>query len=98
MKNRKLSNPFEYEAAVNFADDDLIEMFVEDHNYTRFIQSPRNIFIVGERGCGKSMTLLYNSFQKQTRKAEKEERVGDLSTIGVYVPCTNSLFSKKNMS
>jgi hypothetical protein len=95
MKTKKPINPFEYEAAVNFATDELIEYFVEDHNYSRFIQSGRNIFIVGERGCGKSMTLLYNSFQKQFFKAKKANNEYDFSKIGIYVPCTNVLFFKK---
>jgi hypothetical protein len=95
MKSKKLTNPFEYEAAVNYADDDLIELFVEDHNYSRFIQSARNIFIVGERGCGKSMTLLYNSYQKQRKKSDNEGIQYDFSNIGIYVPCTNPLFFKK---
>jgi hypothetical protein len=94
-KSKKPTNPFEYEAAVNFATDELIEYFVEDHNYSRFIQSGRNIFIVGERGCGKSMTLLYNSYQKQYFKSEKEKAEFDFSKVGVYVPCTNALFFKK---
>ena len=95
MKSNRPPNPFEYEAAVNFATDELIEYFVEDHNYSRFIQSGRNIFIVGERGCGKSMTLLYNSFQKQFRKTVKDGINFDYSKIGVYIPCTNALFFKK---
>jgi hypothetical protein len=95
MKNRKPINPFEYEAAVNFATDDLIEYFVEDHNYSRFIQSSRNVFIVGERGCGKSMTLLYNSYPKQFHKAAKENVDFDYSKVGIYVPCTNALFFKR---
>ena len=95
MKTKNPTNPFEYEAAVNFATDELIEYFVEDHNYSRFIQSSRNIFIVGERGCGKSMTLLYNSYQKQVYKAKKEKIAFDYSKVGIYVPCTNALFFKK---
>jgi len=95
MKDNNVLNPFEYEAAVKFADSELIEYFVEDHNYSRFIQSGRNIFIIGERGCGKSMTLLYNSYQKQILKYQKENIIFDFSKIGVYVPCTNSLFFKK---
>ena len=95
MASEKIINPFEYEAAVNFAADELIEYFVEDHNYSRFIQSGRNIFLVGERGCGKSMTLLYNSYQKQILKHKKENTIFDYSKIGIYIPCTNSLFFKK---
>lgn len=94
MKSKKPTNPFEYEAAVNFATDELIEYFVEDHNYSRFIQSGRNIFLVGERGCGKSMTLLYNSYQKQFYKAVKAKTQFDYSKVGVYVPCINVLFFK----
>ncbi|MDZ4808388.1 MAG: hypothetical protein SGI96_08955 [Bacteroidota bacterium] len=94
MKSKKPTNPFEYEAAVNFATDELIEYFVEDHNYSRFIQSGRNIFLVGERGCGKSMTLLYNSYQKQFYKASKVNVQFDYSKVGVYVPCINVLFFK----
>ncbi|MGF7081047.1 hypothetical protein [Mucilaginibacter sp. UYCu711] len=95
MKINRAANPFEYEAAVNFAADELIEYFVEDHNYSRFIQSGRNIFLVGERGCGKSMTLLYNSYQKQILKYKKENQQFDYSKVGVYIPCTNALFFKK---
>jgi hypothetical protein len=95
MENRKPANPFEYEAAVKFATDELIEYFVEDHNYSRFIQSSRNVFLVGERGCGKSMTLLYNSFQKQLYKTEKEGGIFDFSRIGIYIPCMNTLFFKE---
>lgn len=95
MKNRKSINPFEYEAAVNFATNELIEYFIEDHNYSRFIQSGRNIFLVGERGCGKSMTLLYNSYQKQYYKSIKENFEFDYSKVGVYVPCINVLFFKR---
>lgn len=62
---KAISNPFEFEAANNLKDEDIIKFYIEDHNYTRFIRSTKNIFIVGERGAGKTMTLLYNSFSIQ---------------------------------
>lgn len=95
MSTVNISNPFEYEAAVNYAADDLVDLFVEDHNYSRFIQSPRNIFLIGERGCGKSMTLLFNSYFKQERKAQKEGKAINLDTLGIYIPCNNPLFFKR---
>lgn len=55
---KAISNPFEFEAANNLKDEDIIKFYIEDHNYTRFIRSTKNIFIVGERGAGKTMTLL----------------------------------------
>jgi len=96
MKQKKFENPFYYEAAVDITDEELIEYYVEDHNYSRFIQSSRNIFLVGERGSGKSMTLLYNSYQKQKCKSNLDNISFDFSTIGIYIPCTNSLFFKKD--
>lgn len=94
-KVNSINNPFEYEAAVKFKTDELIEYFVEDYNYSRFIQSSRNVFLIGERGCGKSMTLLYNSYHIQKRKTEKNNNQFDFKKIGVYVPCTNPLFFKQ---
>ena len=52
-----------------------------------FIQSKRNIFLLGERGSGKTMTLRYNTLNIQRRKAERDNKSVDLSRIGVYVPC-----------
>ena len=59
----EIKNPFEYEAANNLSDEDIINYYIEDYNYSRFIRSTKNIFLIGERGSGKTMTLLYNSFK-----------------------------------
>ncbi len=56
-----MRNPFEYEAANNLSEEDILDYYIEDHNFSRFIISPRNIFLTGERGTGKTMTLLYYS-------------------------------------
>ena len=39
-------NPFEYDAALNLPEDMILAIYVEDHNYTRFIRSKRNVFYV----------------------------------------------------
>ena len=41
---KAISNPFEFEAANNLKDEDIIKFYIEDHNYTRFIRSTKNIF------------------------------------------------------
>lgn len=87
----RIQNPFEYEAANKFSAEQILDFYIEDYNYSRFIYSRRNIFLVGERGTGKTMTLLYNSFSVQQINSAKSGE--DLSTdlICVYVPCNTSL-------
>ncbi|MCY4041242.1 MAG: hypothetical protein OXF72_08290 [Gammaproteobacteria bacterium] len=90
----QLENPFEYEAASNLSDDMVAEYFIDDFNYSRFIQSRRNVFIVGERGTGKTMALLFNSSRIQRLIAQKNDHCPVLKYIGVYVPCNTPLTYK----
>lgn len=88
-------NPFEYKEANKLDENELIDYYIEDFNYSRFIKSRRNIYLKGERGCGKTMTLLYNSFGIQKKIANIENKPNDLDIICVYVPCRTSLYYKK---
>ena len=88
------NNPFEYEAANNLTDEMIVDYYIDDFNYSRFIQSKRNIFLVGERGSGKTMALLYNRWRLQKLLAEREGKSPSLSTIGVYIPCNTPLTHK----
>jgi hypothetical protein len=88
-------NPFEYLGANDLPESMILDYYIEDFNYSRFIQSKRNILLVGERGCGKSMTLLYNSWQLQRLKAERENRPLPLELIGIYIPCNTPLTHKR---
>ena len=92
---KAISNPFEFEAANNLKDEDIIKFYIEDHNYTRFIRSTKNIFIVGERGAGKTMTLLYNSFSIQYKISQGNKAIANFDKIGIHVPCNTPLFHKK---
>ncbi len=88
-------NPFEYEAATKFTTDELLDFYIEDYNYSRFIRSRRNIFLVGERGTGKTMAFLYNSLPVRQEADRRADKNTDLSFIGVYVPCKTHLTHKK---
>lgn len=88
------NNPFEYEAANNLTNEMIADYYIDDFNYSRFIQSKRNIFLVGERGSGKTMALLYNRWRLQKLLAEKKGESPSLSTIGVYIPCNTPLTHK----
>ena len=88
-------NPFEYMGANDLPPEMILDYYVEDYNYSRFIQSKRNVILAGERGCGKSMTLLYNSWALQQMKAERNSSLLELGLIGVYVPCNTPLTHKE---
>ena len=88
------NNPFEYEAANNLDDEMIADYYIDDFNYSRFIQSKRNVFLVGERGSGKTMALLFNSWRIQKLLAERRGEEPSLSTIGVYIPCNTPLTHK----
>lgn len=91
---RLYNNPFEYDQAATIRPNFVRDVFIEDHNYTRFIRSNRNVFIVGERGSGKSMTLFYNSAAVQKLKSEEAGLALDMDFLGVYVPCNTPLTQK----
>lgn len=88
------NNPFEYEAANNLTDEMIADYYIDDFNYSRFIQSKRNIFLVGERGSGKTMALLFNRWRIQKLLSERRGEEPSLSTIGVYIPCNTPLTHK----
>ncbi len=91
-----MSNPFEYDAAPNLDPQTLVDWYIEDHNYSRFMDSRRNVIINGERGSGKSMTLIYHSLTYAGRRAaagSPEQRAP--SVLGVYVACNTPLSSKE---
>jgi hypothetical protein len=87
-------NPFEYAGANDLPPEMVLEYYIEDFNYSRFIDSKRNILLVGERGCGKSMTLLYNSWPLRRLKAALGKTSPPLTHIGIYIPCKTPLIQK----
>ncbi len=91
-----MRNPFEYDAAPNLDPQRLIDWYIEDHNYSRFMASRRNVIINGERGSGKSMTLIYHSLTYASKRQPVVD-TGDSASriIGIYVPCNTPLSSKE---
>ena len=69
--------------------------YIEDYNYSRFVSSKRNVFLVGERGTGKTMTFLYYSLPVQVEKCKKQHDELDLSMVSIYVPCNTPLYHRK---
>lgn len=89
------NNPFEYEAANNLTAEMIVDYYIDEFNFSRFVKSRRNIFLVGDRGSGKTMALLYNSWPvQQLLAAKRSDDDLPLTTIGVYVPCNTPLMYK----
>jgi hypothetical protein len=88
-------NPFEYEAASKLTPHQLLEYYIEDFNYSRFVRSKRNVFLVGERGTGKTMALRYHSLPVYVLQQKKKDDELDLSIISVYVPCNTPLTHRR---
>ena len=88
------NNPFQFGAANDFSPEKVLEYYIEDFNYSRFIHSTRNVFILGERGSGKTMTLLYHTLATQRRKAEEKGVPCSLDHIGIYIPCNTPLMHR----
>lgn len=89
------TNPFSYEAATNLDIGDVLDWYVPDHNQGPLINSSKNLFLFGERGCGKSMTLRYFSLEGAIKRSIKLNAKPDLAYVGIYVKCNAPLIWKR---
>lgn len=94
--DQKHKNPFEYEAASSMPSEVIADVYIEDNNFTRLLRSPRNVFLIGERGSGKSITLLYNSGQITIFKAQQaNSKLAPLEFLGIYLESKDQLSHKR---
>ena len=88
-------NPFVYDQAHVIPGPLIADYYVDDHNHGRLLRSRRNIFLVGERGSGKTMALLYNSLPIQRLVAAKNNVSFDPELIGVLIPANTPLTHRR---
>lgn len=88
-------NPFEFDGAPNLTPEQIRDWFIDDYNYARFIHSSRNVLLMGQRGSGKSMTLMYFSLPIQQARHAADDTALPLKYLGVYVPCNTPLTHKQ---
>ena len=88
-------NPFVYEQAHLIPTELIAQYYIDDYNHSRLICSRRNIFLVGERGCGKTMALLYNALPVQLLIANDENEPVDTTHVGVLVPANTPLTHRR---
>ena len=88
-------NPFVYEQAHLIHEDVIAHDYVDDHNHGRLLQSRRNIFLIGERGSGKTMALLYNTLPVQRVVAIKHNKPLDTTFVGALIPANTPLTHRR---
>ncbi len=79
-------NPFDYKGALHLDKEMIREFFVQDNNLARLVPSTRNVYIHGERGSGKSMTLLYHALETNPESITNNKK----NIAGIYVPCNTT--------
>ncbi len=93
------TNPFEFEAALRFTPAEMVDYFIDNNNFARFINSQRNVFLLGDRGTGKTMMLRYYSLPvqawKNARDSESAASRPELQHLGIYIPCRNPAVTKR---
>lgn len=89
------ANPFEFEAANKFTAEQMVDYFIDDYNFSRFVQSQKNVFLLGDRGTGKTMVLRYYSLPVQQYARRNDPNVSELlQVIGIYIPCRKPALKK----
>lgn len=89
-----IQNPFFYQSASDLHYEDIKNFYSETSAITPLLLSKNNCYVVGERGAGKTMALLYHAYpiQKQLYR-EKQPPIA-----GIYIPCITPLFQKNEAS
>ena len=89
------ANPFVYEQAHLIPDEMVARYYIDDHSHGRLLRSRRNIFLVGERGSGKTMELLYHTLPIQRLVAEQNDAELELNYVGALIPANTPLIHRQ---
>lgn len=90
-----MKNPFEFEGADKLSIGQVLDFFTDDFNYARFILSKRNVFLMGERGTGKTMTIRYYSLPVYLEKQNRVSDDPDLDIVCIHTSCHTPLTLKR---
>jgi len=85
-----LNDPFIYAGANELDDKSILNFYIKSNEYEKIL-SKKNIFVIGQRGSGKSMILKYNTLSLQLMQSKNI--IPDV--IGIYVPCNRPYFRKQ---
>lgn len=87
-----MKNPFVFDRPNTIEVEEFIKYYIKDNTYTRFLESTRNIVLIGVRGSGKTSTLRYYSLPVSFHNPSIEDK---FRLIGVHIPCKKPLLGKR---
>ncbi|MCA0364244.1 MAG: hypothetical protein LCH67_09370 [Bacteroidetes bacterium] len=87
-----MKNPFVFDRPNTIEVEEFIKYYIKDNTYTRFLESTRNIILIGVRGSGKTSTLRYYSLPVSYHNPANEDKY---KLVGVHIPCKQPLLGKR---
>lgn len=87
-----MKNPFVFDRPNTIEVEEFIKYYIKDNTYTRFLESTRNIVLIGVRGSGKTSTLRYYSLPVSFHNPSIEDK---FKLVGVHIPCKQPLLGKR---
>lgn len=87
-----MKNPFVFDRPNTIEVEEFIKYYITDNTYTRFLESTRNIVLIGVRGSGKTSTLRYYSLPVSFHNPTIQDK---FRLVGVHIPCKQPLLGKR---
>lgn len=87
-----MKNPFVFDRPNTIEVEEFIKYYITDNTYTRFLESTRNIVLIGVRGSGKTSTLRYYSLPVSFHNPCIIDK---FKLVGIHIPCKQPLFGKR---
>lgn len=87
-----MKNPFVFDRPNTIEVEEFIKYYIKDNTYTRFLESTRNIVLIGVRGSGKTSTLRYYSLPVSFHNSNIQDK---FKLVGVHIPCKQPLLGKR---
>lgn len=87
-----MKNPFVFDRPNTIEVEEFIKYYIKDNTYTRFLESTRNIVLIGVRGSGKTSTLRYYSLPVSFHNPSIKDK---FKLVGVHIPCKQPLLGKR---
>ena len=89
----QLYDPFDYIAAEQISDDELlIKLFADSCPWIKDIISPNPILLTGPRGCEKSMLL--RRYSLKALLSVNDSLIDEMQIIGFYISCSAELSNR----
>lgn len=87
-----MKNPFVFDRPNTIEIEEFIKYYIKDNTYTRFLESTRNIVLIGVRGSGKTSTLRYYSLPVSFHNPSIQDK---FKLVGIHIPCKQPLLGKR---